>query len=90
MCISVFVSEDQAGGRARDHIDPDLAEQNALGFSDKLIARADKDICLWQVEQTISHRRNALHTPHSKDFIRAADMRGIDNRGCDPDIGTWR
>jgi hypothetical protein len=84
------IRKDQAVGRARDHVDAHTAEQDALGFGDKLVARPHKDIGLWQAEQPEGHRGNALNAPHRQDRIRPADMRGIDDRRSDADTGARR
>ena len=84
------VGEDQAVGRACDHVDADPAEKDALGFGHELVAGADEDLGLGQPEQAEGHRRDALHPAHGHDLVGAADMGGIDDGGCHADIGARR
>ncbi len=66
-----LIGQDQTIGWTSNHIDANAPKKNAFGFSYKLISWTYKDICLWQPEQTKSHRSDPLDPPHRHDFVSA-------------------
>ncbi len=90
MRIGSLVGEDQAVGRARDHVDADTAKEDTLGFGHELVSGADQDVGLRQAEQAECHRRDTLNAAHRQDLVGTADMRGIDDRRGDPDVRARR
>ncbi len=88
--VGGLVGEDQAVGRAGEHVDADATEQDALGLGDELVAGADQDVGLRQAEQAERHRRHALHAAEGEDLVGAAEVGRIDDGGRDADAGARR
>ena len=90
MRIGGFIGKHKTVGGARDHVDADTAKQDTLGFGDKLVAGADKNVGFWQAKQAKCHRRDALHAAQRHDLVSTANMRGIDDRRGHADTGARR
>src|SRR6056300_742746 len=88
MRICRRIRKDQAISWACYHVDADTAEQHALSFRNELVSRTHKNFRLWKTEQSESHSSDALHTAHGHDFVRATDMRCVNDRRRNPNAGT--
>ena len=84
------VGEDQAVGRACEHVYADAAEQDALRLRHELIAGADEDVGLGQTKEAERHRRDALNAAKREDLVGAAKIGGVDDRGVDALARTGR
>lgn len=85
--IRISVGNDHTIGRAGDHVDANLAEENALGLGNVLIARPDDNISLLHPKQAVRDRGDALYATHVQYNICAAQVHRVKIAGGMPTPG---
>ena len=75
------IGEDQDIGGACEHVDPQRAEQLALGLGDIGIAGTGEHICRGGAELAPCHGRDALHAADLQDGVGSGKMCGIEDGG---------
>ncbi len=84
------VGDDEGIGRSCDHVDTDLAEEDALRLGDVLVAGTDNYVGLRRAEHSECHGGNALHAAEVEDPVGAAQVHREERRGGYADTGSGR
>ena len=86
--IVVLVGDHQDFGRPGDHVDPDLAEDPALGRRDKGVAGARDLVHRGNAFGPIGQRRHRLRPADAIDLVHSGDPRGQQHQRIDHAAGS--